>query len=186
MIGLLLSMAGNKQKALFGIGIAIVAGLLAFGVQTYRLAAERYEHAVTRAEYAQTVAEHQEYLAGLERAAREAEALARAEEQRRFAALQGAVDEAEQRLEAARADAADATAAGDRLRQRINQLAAACRAGTGNSGAAGAGQAADATADMLANVQRRLDEATNAIAGYADRARTAGAACERSYDALNR
>lgn len=174
----LLSLITSNRSAVAGLAVAVAISLGAAGVQTYRLAAESEDHARTKAE-------HAEYLAGLDRAAREAEALARAEEQRRFAALQGAIDDAEQRLEQARADADAASDAGDRLRQRVAQLSTACRVSSGDTGAAGGGQPADATGDLLADVQRRIDEATERIARFADQAHAAGLACQNSYRALS-
>lgn len=158
---------------------ALVAAVAVAGFQTFRLSAEQREHANTKAA-------HADQLAGLERAAREAEQNARAEEQRRIEALQGAIHEAEQNLARARADAAAAATAGDRLRQRIAALTGACRAAPGHSATAKPGPAADATADLLADVQRRLDEAADAVARHADESRASGLACQRSYEGLTR
>jgi hypothetical protein len=87
----------------------------------------------------------------------------------------------------ARADAATAGTSAERLRQRFAALAASaasnrtCVAGP----AAPAGSApAHASADLLSDVQRRIDEAAGLIAAYADAARPAGLLCERDYDAL--
>lgn len=147
------------------------------GVQTIRLSDEQRDHAETREDHAQA-------LAAMNEAARQAEAEARAEEQRRTAEVQKAADEAHHALERARADAAAADAAGQRLRERIAALTTACRAGPGGAGAATPGTPADPAADLLADVQRRLDEAADGIAAHADAARAAGAACERAYDAV--
>lgn len=177
MMTFLLSLVTSNKNALLGLGIALALTAGFAGLQTYRLAAETRDHAETRAA-------HAEQLATLERAAREAEALARSEEQRRAAALQGVIHETEQQLAQARADADAAVGAGDRLRQRISQLASACSRGASNPGTAGAGTATDATTDLLAVVQRRLDEATERIARFADQSRAAGLACQNSYRAL--
>ena len=157
---------------------AIVLALSAFaGVQTVRLAGERAEHAATRAG-------HAELVAAMERGAREAIAAARAEEQRRADALQGVIDEAEKNVARSRADAVAASDAGDRLRQRIAELTSTCRSGSSNTGPAGAGQTTQPTADLLADVQRRLDDATDTIARFADQAHAAGTACQRSHGTL--
>lgn len=116
-------------------------------------------------------------------AALAAEQAARAEEQRRIAAQLEIVDGTIHDLAAARRDADGARAAGDQLRAQINRATAACLA-AGNPALGGGSAAAGATADLLADVQRRLDEAANGIARHADEARAAGRACERSYDAL--
>lgn len=159
--------------AAFGIGclLAVIA------VQTLRLGAEQTAHAETRAQ-------HAEQLRAMFEAARLAEVAARAEEQRRSAALQKAADDATQALDRARADAAAAADAGQRLRDRLAAVASACRPAPSHPAAAAPGPAASAPADMLAYVQRRLDAAADGIAGHADAAATAGRACERSYDAL--
>jgi hypothetical protein len=119
-------------------------------------------------------------------AARQAEAEARAEEQRRTAEVQKVADETRIALERARLDADSAADAGRRLRTQIATLTASCRAASSDSGTAIGGQATDATADLLADVQRRIDEATDRIAAHADAATAAGTACQRSYEALMR
>lgn len=92
--------------------------------------------------------------------------------------------ETQQRIEQADRDLAAARDAGQRLRQQLAVLAArsCAAAGTGgDSAAASAGPAAQSAADLLAELQRRLDEASDDVAGFADRASAAGAACERAY-----
>jgi len=159
----------------------ITAGLMAAvavaGVQSWRLASEQSAHADTRAKHAKNIAT-------LTEAARQAEADARTEEQRRTAEVQKAADEARQAMERARADAVAAADAGDRLRKRIAAITAASCASPIGADAASGGAPADATVGMLADVQRRIDEATNRIAEFADRAHTAGRACESGYNAL--
>jgi hypothetical protein len=158
--------------------VALMAALVFAGVQTLRLANERTAHAVTKNL-------HADERTGLERATRAAVEAARLEEQRRSAVLQGVIDETEQKLAQARADADAAGHAGERLRKRITELAAgSCRGATGNTDAAGAGQTAHTASDLLADVQRRLDEATDGIARFADQAHAAGKACERGWGAL--
>ena len=155
--------------------VAAMAALL--GLQTVRLADERADHQTTKADYNQRVA-------NAEKAGRQAVEDARAEEQRRTAAVQEIANEAQKELDVARSDADAARSAGERLRDRIAQLTAACRAAASNPDAANAGAPAEVPADLLADVQRRLDEAADGIAGFADKSAAAGKACERSYDAL--
>lgn len=159
----------------------LTAGLLAAaavaGVQSWRLASEQAAHSDTRARHANQIAE-------LADAARQAESAARTEEQRRTAEVQKAADDARQAMERARADAVAAADAGDRLRKRIATLTAASCAGPSGAAIASGGAPADATARMLADVQRRLDEAANRIARFADSAHAAGRACESGYNAL--
>jgi hypothetical protein len=157
--------------------LALAAAGIFAGAQTIRLSSEQADHATTKAEHAaqlQVLAEN----------AREAEKKARAEEQRRTAEVQKAADEAEQARLSAQADAAAARDVGQRLRAQLAALTANHRGATGNPNAPRPGPAADPTADLLADVQRRLDEATDGIAQFADAARRAGATCERAYDAL--
>lgn len=157
---------------------ALAAALLLAGLQTYRLTAEERDHAVTREL-------HQTKLTELETEALEAEKKARTEEQRRVSALQRIADEAEENLVRARADAVAAGASGQRLRDRIAQLTASCSQPTGKAATAHPGAAARTTADLLARVQQRLDEAADGIAEFADRSHSSGLACQRSYEALN-
>ena len=167
-----------KLKIIGWLVAAVVTALLvALAGQTYRLTAEQRDHSKTRQEYA-------EKISTLERQGREAVEAARAEEKRRQADLEAIVNETEQKLDAALADRNDARDAGQRLRDQIAALTGSCRRTGSNTVPAQAGQAADPTGDLLADVQRRLDEAANGIAEYADRAHTAGSACERSYDSL--
>lgn len=159
-------------------GIGLVLAVAAAGVQTYRLAGEQRDHAETRTKHAEQVAE-------LERVARQAEASARETERRWSAAMEDVTNEHRARIDQARADADAAASAGERLRQRVAELAAGCRGPTGGASAANDGETAGATARVLADVQRRLDEAADRIARHADEARSAGLACERAYGAVS-
>jgi hypothetical protein len=159
------------------LAVALLLALAFAGFQSVRLADERTSHATTKTKHAEQRTEW-------EHATRVAVEDARTEEQRRYTALQGVIDEAEQKLARANADADAASDAGERLRKRLSELAGSCRIGPSHSSAPGAGQAADATGDMLADLQRRLDEAANGIAKFADSAHTAGIACQSSYGAL--
>lgn len=105
----------------------------------------------------------------------------RTEELRRNKAHQEIVNEARKQADRARSDAATARAAAGRLQAEL----AAYRGRTCPNTAPGdGGQAAAAAERVLADVQRRLDEAADRIAGFADQSRIAGLACERKYDAL--
>lgn len=162
--------------AAVAVGWALVVGTLVF--QTHRLQSERAAHEKTRAEYAryQTLATQQ---------ALEAAQRAQEETERRLQAQQEIVDEANRREEIARADAARASAAGQRLRNQIAALTATCSAARSDPAAPGSSAPDAATTDLLADVQRRLGEATDRIARHADDSRSAGLACERFYDSLS-
>ena len=110
---------------------------------------------------------------------------ARIEEQRRAKHLSEITNEAKQQAETASADAGRARAESGRLRERVAELVAAGRA-AGNSSAAARGQAAGDPLDVLADVLLRADQRAGDLADFADRARIAGAACERAYGALVR
>ncbi|MEX3556616.1 MAG: DUF2514 family protein [Burkholderia gladioli] len=107
---------------------------------------------------------------------------ARVEEQRRTAAQQEIADEASKQRNVARADAATAASAADGLRRQVAALVSRARHSTPAAGSA----PADDPIGVLADVLGRADERAGELAAYADRARIAGQACERSYDALTR
>lgn len=155
----------------------LAVALGAAGLQTCRLVLEQSAHARTQRDHAQQ-------LGAMERAAGEAVAAARTEEARRFAALWETLNETQAALDRAQSDAAAASDAGVSLRRRIAALTVGCRAPASDPTPTGGSPPADASADLLADVQRRLDEAADGIAQHADVARIAGQGCERAYDAL--
>lgn len=89
-----------------------------------------------------------------------------------------------QALDRARADAAGAHAAADSLQRRVAALLAARnQAGPGApAGGHGPGQQGADAADLLADVQRRLDDAAGQLADYAGALRIAGERCEAYAD----
>ncbi len=109
---------------------------------------------------------------------------ARLEEQRRTAAQTKATNEAIQQAEQARADARAADAARRELLARATALANSSRR-PGDSGAVDGGAPTGDPGHLLADVLGRADAWAGELAQYADAARIAGLACERSYDALN-
>lgn len=109
----------------------------------------------------------------------------RAEEQRRTAAQTEIANAAKKEADTARADARDAGAAADRLRGRVNELLAAARAPKDPTAPSGSEAAGDPLG-VLADVLEKSDRRAGILAEYADQARLAGLACERSYDALTR
>jgi predicted nucleic acid-binding Zn-ribbon protein len=108
---------------------------------------------------------------------------AREEEARRTAAVQQEADHARQSIARAQADAAAAADAGQRLRAALTAARRSCAASPSATVASGSAPA-DTSADLLADVQRRLDEAADGIARHADAASIAGNACQRAYQAL--
>ena len=125
----------------------------------------------------------------LEREAMTAKALkatqdARTKEQERAAQAQKVAHETQQALSRARADADAAAAAGRRLRQQLASYSG-CRAAPSDPGPATPGHPAEPAPDLLADVQLRLDEATDAIARFADESHASGLACQRIHEKLN-
>lgn len=160
------------------IGAAIVAAALlaAIGVQTVRLSAAEAETAQVRQDWADERADMQAELT----AANQRE---RSIENQRQDDARKATDEAEKLRTKAAAAGAAAASMGRKLRDAQSAAIASLRACKG-SGAASAGAPADTTERVLADMQRRLDEATDGIARFADESRGAGLTCERIYDSL--
>ncbi|QOI07690.1 DUF2514 domain-containing protein [Pseudomonas savastanoi] len=108
----------------------------------------------------------------------------RTEEQRRQKAANQVANDARQEQTAAITDAAVADAAGDRLRVEAGKLAAASSCAPVDTGAAQRGKAANRAAMVLSELLSRSDARAGELAKYADAARIAGLACERSYNSL--
>lgn len=136
-----------------------------------------------RADLAECQRVHAEALAITLRAAQQAEAEHRAIEAKTQALQTEALNAAHSETQAARADADRVRVALDRLRR---QLAAAPRGGepAADPAAAGASAPAGAPGDLPVDLLWRLGQAAGELAAAADDARTAGLACQRSYDAL--
>jgi len=111
--------------------------------------------------------------------------VARTEEQRRIKAIEDITNESKKQIEQARADAAAADAVADSLHEQARRLAARNSQCTSRATTTDRGEAARATdATVLADLFARADAAAGRLAAAYDRARTAGLACERAYDAL--
>lgn len=106
---------------------------------------------------------------------------ARAKEKQWQDSLEETRNDAQQSIEVATADAAAAAATADSLQQQVDRLArrpARCPAVADGS------EAADPAGLLLADLLRRINERAGQLAAYADRARIAGVACEKSYGVL--
>lgn len=108
----------------------------------------------------------------------------RSMEARRIAELEKARETAQKQAQSAQADAAAARAAGQRLRNRIDQMVA--DASARDPALADGGPSTGTSIDLLAHVLGRAVEAAGQLAEYADRARIAGLTCEASYDGLQK
>ena len=91
--------------------------------------------------------------------------------------------EAQQRLNAANADAAASRDASDSLQRTLDEVRGVARsAGVSVTASTSTGKAVDLLADMLVKSNRRA----NTYADFADRAFEAGRTCELQYDAMRK
>ncbi|MHB1464959.1 MAG: DUF2514 family protein, partial [Thermoleophilia bacterium] len=147
-----------KQYRLIALAAAVFAMMALAATGAWKWQANSYERQISEIR-----GEHAE-------AARQAEARARSEEQRRHTAIEGIRRDAQEKISAVAADAAAADDAASRLRARVTELS---RRPASCAGAAGGGDAAGEAGDMLALVSSRLDEAAGELAAYAERAANA-------------
>ncbi|MDD2129916.1 DUF2514 domain-containing protein [Pseudomonas sp. 17391] len=109
---------------------------------------------------------------------------ARQQEQRSADAQQEGRVKAYEERTIADAGAADADAAGQRLRSDATQFAAAVGCPGSDTTAIARGQAATRAAMVLSDLLARADERAGELAKANDRARIAGRQCELEYDGL--
>lgn len=109
---------------------------------------------------------------------------ARQEEQRRAAAQEEARAHAQEERTIADSGAADADAAGQRLRSDATDFAAAVSCPGTDTAAVARGQAATRAAMVLSDLLDRSVATNRDLAKAYDLARIAGLACEASYNAL--
>lgn len=156
----------------------IIAGLcVLLGIQTIRLANEKQAHA-------ETIAQNEKEWSIQYKTSSDAaiDSLNRYNVQNN--AIQKVANDAKSESEKAKSDLDASRAVGQRLRDRIKELSASsCE--TENTITASGSETTTKTANMLNDMQRRLDEATDTIAKYADEAGIAGEACEKAYDIAN-
>lgn len=108
----------------------------------------------------------------------------RDQEHRLTKAIEAIQDESKKQIEQARADAAAADAVADSMHEQARRMAARASQCASNATATDRGQAARATdAAVLAQLFERADRTAGTMAAAYDRARAAGLACERAYDA---
>lgn len=156
---------------------AIAAAVTVAGVQTVRLASEKTDFAEARAAWADTRAEASRMRA-------KAETEERNEENRRQLEKDNAIKQALAKAAVAGAAAVRADRAAVSLRESTDALVARARQACGSAEPGKGGAPASDALGVLADVQRRIDERAGILAEYADAARIAGEACERSYDSL--
>ena len=146
--------------------IAVLAGALFY--QTLALASARTAHA--------------DYVAKVDKAAKDATDVARAEEQRRQREIDQVRNDAQHQIKAAADDAAVAASTADSLQRQVDKLLAG-RSSCDSRVAQGSATIRDLTT-VLADLRRRADERAGELARIADASRIAGQACERAYDSL--
>nr|WP_218643512.1 DUF2514 domain-containing protein [Pseudomonas hunanensis] len=111
---------------------------------------------------------------------------ARQEEQRRAEAQEEARAHAQEERTIADAGAADADAAGQRLRRDATQLAAAVSCTGTDTATVARGETATRAAMVLSYLLTRANARAGELAKAYDQARIAGQLCEASYNALIR
>ena len=141
--------------------------------------------------HAGRTAEHKEWSAKWQaRDLADAQAAIQFTEQQRRIELQrqGAIDaiqeQAQQDIATAQRNAAIAAAESKRLQNGIADAITRLQADSGNPGATISSKTRASTSSLLAELFREIDAAAGIYAAEADRARAAGLACERAYDAV--
>ncbi|WP_223472903.1 MULTISPECIES: DUF2514 domain-containing protein [unclassified Pseudomonas] len=111
----------------------------------------------------------------------------RAKEQARQQSINKAIQDGQQIIDRATADADVARASAGSLQLEVDKLASRLTAsqGGGHSCTAAASQAATRAVLVLANVFKRADQRAGDLAGYADQSRGRGVTCEQAFDGLS-
>lgn len=116
-----------------------------------------------------------------------AEVAEREKEQARQNSINKAVQDGQQKIDQATADAASARSAAGGLQRTVDDLSGRLAAQSGgHSCTAVASQAASRAALVLADVLKRADERAGDLAADADQSRGRGVTCERAYDGLGK
>lgn len=120
-------------------------------------------------------------------ATRIADAAERTKEQARQAAMNKVIQDGQQQIDAANADAAAHADAARGLYNTVDQLTGALSDSEASSSACAtsASKAATKAARVLADVFKLADQAAGTMAATADQAMTRGLLCERAYDAVS-
>ena len=121
------------------------------------------------------------------RAKADNEASARTKEQAYQQSINKAIQNGQQIIDQATADAAAARASADGLRGAADKFAGrlAASEASGNSCTAAASKAATRAALLLADVLKRADQRAGDLAEVADQARARGLTCEQAFDAIS-
>lgn len=154
----------------------LLALLAVAGVQQLRVAGAQVQSAGAVSALA-------DYITEVSERDRKATLAALQETKRRMAAVDEVQKHAQEQLETARADAANAGSALERLKLRLEAAEQRSR-DAGNTITAQLSQAAEADSRVRTELLGRLGALAQLYAGVADESRVAGHACERAYDAL--
>lgn len=166
----------NPSKLTYGLIIALIIAIAGIGVQTIRLANEKQSHA-------ETVATNEKEWTLQYKTAADAAKDNLAIYTKQTEGLQKEAENAKKQRDKASADAIANAGTGERLRRELAEARArSCTAKADSATAINGSKTAGTSIDLFDYVQRRLDEATDTIAEYADAAGIAGTACERSYE----
>ncbi|MCY1286290.1 hypothetical protein D9M70_352590 [compost metagenome] len=138
---------------------------------------------LAQADAAQALSFLADYMLLISERDRRAEAKARTEEQRRQQAVDEVEKDAKGKLDEARADAATAQSAADRLRVEVDRLRAG-RSATCSAIAAQQRQAGESAVVVLAELLESADRMAGDLAAALDRSRVAGLACEAAYEGV--
>lgn len=158
--------------------VALAVLLAGFGWWARGIVAQRDEAA--------HATQHAQAMRALADAATAASERARQAEQAAAGRIQEVATHAHAQQEAARRDAATADRTAEQLRRHVARLAAQCAGSAApvDPAASAPGSPATGPGLVLADMLFRLEGRGRELAAYADQARAAGIACQRSYDAL--
>lgn len=145
--------------------------------------AHKSEIAQLKAELVTTRAEHATVLAEIATKTARTAAAFRTAEIAAATAIEKVATDGQSKTDRARADAASARAASDRLRQQLANYRGAVRSAAAGASPAAASAPAETALDLLSDLLARSEDRAGEIAEFADLAHAAGSTCERAYDA---
>jgi|GEM_PF-396144 len=157
--------------------------VLVGGAQQVRVAIAQVEAAGALTKAANSATTLADYKTEVSERDRKATLAALQETKRRIAAIDEVQKDAEQQLEAARTDAANAGSALERLKLRLEAAERRSR-DAGNTITAQLSAAAEADSRVRTELLGRLGALAQLYAGVADERGVAGTACERAYDGV--
>lgn len=160
-----------------------VSLVLVGGAQQVRVALAQVDAATALTTAAKSASALADYKTEVSERDRKATLAALQETKRRMAAIDKVQKDAQEQLETARADAANAGGALERLKLRLEAAERRSRV-AGNTITAQLSQAAEADSRMRTELLGRLGALAQLYAGVADESRIRGLACEGSFDSL--